>query len=158
MSSRLPLKLSRWLLLVLLAARAAPLAAMPFAPCPTGTLTLLAGKARACAELALSEAQRERGLMFRDSLPADGGMLFVFPQADLHRMWMKNTLIGLSVAFIDEQGVILNIEDMQPNTLDPHGARAPARYALEMPLGWFQRRNLRPGMPVDGLPHPGSAR
>jgi len=142
-------------LLVLLTHTAA---AMPFAPCPDGQLTLLAGQARACAEVASDEAARERGLMGRPWLPADGGMLFVFPVADLHRMWMKNTLVALSVAFIDEQGVIINIEDMQPQTLDVHGARRPARYALEMPQGWFARRNLGAGAHFQGLPAPAAAR
>jgi uncharacterized membrane protein (UPF0127 family) len=126
--------------------------AMPFATCPEGTVTLLAGRSRACAEVASTEAQRERGLMFRDRLAADGGMLFVFPAAERHQMWMKNTFVALSVAFIDERGNIINIEDMLPRTLDAHGARLPARYALEMPYGWFGRRSLGPGAHLDGLP------
>ncbi|MDE3011758.1 MAG: DUF192 domain-containing protein, partial [Pseudomonadota bacterium] len=135
-----------------------PAAAMPFAPCPVATLTLLAGQARACAELARTGPERARGLMFRNGLPADGGMLFVFPANDRHAMWMKNTLIGLSVAFIDEQGRIINIEDMQAQTLDTHAAARPARYALEMPSGWFGRRGLGPGMRIEGLPPAGDAR
>ncbi len=132
--------------------------AMPFAPCPDGQQMLVVERARACAELAVTEAAREQGLMGRSWLAADTGMLFVFPAADLHRMWMKNTLVPLSVAFIDEQGEIINIEDMQPQTLDAHGARRPARYALEMAQGWFGHRKLAVGMHIQGLPAPNSAR
>lgn len=145
-------------LAALLLALPALVSAAPFAPCPPDALVLLAGSARACAELATTEPQRERGLMFRSSLPPDGGMLFVFPASELHGMWMKNTLVGLSVAFIDEHGVITNIEDMQPRTLDVHAASRPVRYALEMPLGWFTRRELAAGMRIEGLPAPGDAR
>ena len=78
-------------------------------------------------------------------------MLFVFPDASRHAMWMKNTFIPLSVAFIDEQGVITNIEDMKPHTEDAHPATRPARYALEMNLGWFAKRGIKAGAKIDGL-------
>jgi hypothetical protein len=67
-------------------------------------------------------------------------------------MWMKNTLVPLSVAFIDEAGKIINIEDMQPQTQDAHCAKRPARYALEMNQGWFRQKNVKPGAKIDGLP------
>jgi uncharacterized membrane protein (UPF0127 family) len=144
--------------LAILSAGTLSAAAAPFASCPEGTLTLHAGQARACAAVASTEMARERGLMFRERLDADAGMLFVFPSAERHRMWMKDTLIPLSVAFLDEQGTILNVEDMLPRTLDAHGAAGPARYALEMRLGWFSRRNLSVGSRVEGLPAAGEAR
>lgn len=131
-----------------------PAYSMPFADCPSGTMMVQPGRARACVELAVTEAQRERGLMFRAQLGLDTGMLFVFPEAGLHRMWMKDTWIPLSVAFIDDQGTILNIEDMNPRSLEPHGASQPARYALEMEQGWFARRNLMAGSRVTHLPPP----
>jgi len=70
--------------------------------------------------------------MFRDSLPENAGMLFVYEREDGYAMWMKNTYVPLSVAFIDRRGVILNIEDMEPQTLDSHASAGPAKYALEM--------------------------
>ena len=92
-----------------------------------------------------------QGLMHRRMLPESRGMLFVFPNITYHGMWMMNTYIPLSVAFIDDEGVIINIEDMQPHTRDSHTAKKPARYALEMNLGWFQKRNIKPGIKIEGL-------
>lgn len=102
-------------------------------------------------EVASTPSERQAGLMHRKTLPAQQGMLFVYPQSDSHCMWMKNTLIPLSVAFIDGNGRILNIEDMQPNTRDYHCARAPALYALEMNLGWFRSKGINTGDKVRGL-------
>jgi uncharacterized membrane protein (UPF0127 family) len=91
------------------------------------------------------------GLMHRKSMPQHHGMLFVFPQANTHCMWMRNTLLPLSVAFLDENGIVINVEDMQPQTEDSHCARRLARYALEMNLGWFRERGLKKGDPVRGI-------
>ena len=102
-------------------------------------------------EVARTPSERQTGLMHRKTLPAQQGMLFVYPHSDSHCMWMKNTLIPLSVAFIDESGRILNIEDMQPNTRDYHCAMAPAQYALEMNLGWFRSKGIKTGDKVRGL-------
>lgn len=104
------------------------------------------------AEVAVSDEERARGLMFREKLGENEGMVFRFPGNRQVCMWMKNTLLPLSVAFIDENGRIINIEDMQPQTLDSHCATRPARYALEMNRGWFGKRNIKPGTVVDGLP------
>ena len=93
-----------------------------------------------------------RGLMHRESMPQNAGMLFIFDEATQHCMWMKNTLIPLSVAFIDEQGAIINIEDMAPKTENSHCARKPARYALEMNRGWFAARGIKPGSRISGIP------
>ena len=103
-------------------------------------------------ELAVSEDQRERGLMFRKSMGRDDGMLFVFDEPAYHSMWMKNTLIPLSVAFLDAHGRILNILDMQPQTLDTHTAAGPARYAIETNKGWFAGKKVKAGDKVTGLP------
>ena len=78
-------------------------------------------------------------------------MLFVFPEAARHCMWMKNTLVPLSVAFIDESGVIVNIADMQPQTENSHCAREPARYALEMNQGWYSAKGIAAGARISGL-------
>jgi uncharacterized protein len=103
-------------------------------------------------EVAATDAQRAQGLMFRTALGRDDGMLFVFDDPGYYAMWMKNTLIPLSVAFIDGDGVILNIVDMEPRTLDSHVAAGPARYAIETNRGWFQRHQVKPGDKVSGLP------
>jgi uncharacterized membrane protein (UPF0127 family) len=103
------------------------------------------------AEVADRDATRSLGLMHRTSLPQNGGMLFVFDQDAIHCMWMKNTLIPLSVAFLDAQGAIINIADMQPHSEQSHCAARPARYALEMTQGWFAQRGLRAGTRLRGL-------
>jgi uncharacterized membrane protein (UPF0127 family) len=103
------------------------------------------------AELADTFATRTQGLMHRKSLGQNAGMLFDFKRAEIHCMWMKNTLIPLSVAFVDESGAIINIADMQPHSEDSHCAARPARYALEMNRGWFAKRGIKPGMKLRGL-------
>lgn len=103
------------------------------------------------AEVAHTEAARTQGLMHRRILPESRGMLFVFVDTARHAMWMMNTYIPLSVAFIDEQGVIINIEDMKPQTQDTHPAARPAKYALEVNRGWFAKRGIRPGAKIEGI-------
>lgn len=114
-------------------------------------ITLTLGDHRLVAEVASNDAQRAQGLMHRRMLPENRGMLFVFPDIALHGMWMMNTYVPLSVAFMDERGVIVNIEDMQPHTQTSHTAARPARYALEANLGWFRKRGIKPGDKVEGL-------
>ncbi len=104
------------------------------------------------AEVAGDFASRAQGLMYRKQLASNAGMLFVFERPGEQCMWMKNTLIPLSVAFMDEEGAIINIEDMAPQTLDSHCARRPARYALEMNGGWFAARGIKPGTRIGGIP------
>ena len=106
-------------------------------------------------ELAASDPQRSQGLMFRKSLGKNEGMLFVFDEIEYHSMWMKNTLIPLSVAFVDAKGEILNVLDMQPLTLDTHTAAGPARYAIETNKGWFAEKGIKAGDKVTGLPKAG---
>lgn len=106
------------------------------------------------AEVASSESQREKGLMFREQLGTNQGMVFVFDFLSRPCMWMKNTLLPLSVAFMDDGGRIINIEDMRAQTLDSHCAARAARYALEMNLGWFSKHGIGPGQKLGGLPRP----
>lgn len=110
------------------------------------------------AEIANDHETRMIGLMNRFSLKPDHGMLFVFKEPAMIGMWMKNTYVALSVAFIDANGVILNIENMKPLTLDTHSAVAPALYALEMKQGWFAERNIKPGAKIEGLAKVGKAK
>ena len=104
------------------------------------------------AEVAADFGTRMRGLMHRASMPQNAGMLFIFDETTQHCMWMKNTLIPLSVAFIDDKGAITNVEDMQPQTEDSHCASRPSRYALEMNRGWFAARGIKPGSRIGGIP------
>ena len=103
------------------------------------------------AEVAHTQLSRSQGLMYRESLAENTGMLFVFPSSGYYSMWMKNTYIPLSVAFIDVRGVILNIAEMQPETLISHDAAGMAKYALEMNKGWFAARKITAGAQVTGL-------
>jgi len=112
---------------------------------------LTAGFHRIEAEVAATDQNRQTGLMQRKSMPAQRGMLFVFPQPNAYCMWMRNTLIPLSVAFLDAEGKIINIEDMQPQTEDNHCAKKMASYALEMNLGWFAQRGLKAGTRLNGI-------
>jgi uncharacterized protein len=118
------------------------------------TTTLTAGMHVVKAEIARTDAQRAQGLMFRDSLPGNAGMLFVYDAPARQCMWMKNTPLPLSVAFLDADGKIVNIADMQPQTLDSHCSTqgVPVAYALEMNEGWFRQRHIKPGMKIGNLP------
>ncbi|HEX3059992.1 MAG TPA: DUF192 domain-containing protein [Usitatibacter sp.] len=103
-------------------------------------------------ELAIEEPQRLQGLMYRKTLGKEDGMLFIFDEPGYHSIWMKNTLIPLSVAFVDKDGVILNIADMEPQTLDSHMAAGPAVYAIETNRGWYADKKVKAGDKVTGLP------
>lgn len=110
-----------------------------------------AGLYRIEAELAHTDPNRQKGLMHRQAMPMHRGMVFVFTQDARHCMWMKNTFIPLSVAFMDREGQILNIEDMKPHTEDSHCAAGPARFALEMNKGWFAERGIAQGARIRGI-------
>ena len=114
-------------------------------------IELTAGMYRIEAELMATPERRATGLMRRAEMPQQHGMLFVFPQEQRHCMWMKNTLLPLSVAFLDRTGKIINVEDMQPQTENNHCAVNDARYALEMNIGWFKTRGLSRGAHVVGV-------
>ena len=124
---------------------------LPRVPLQVGDLPVI-------AEVAADNASRSQGLMFRQALSPNQGMLFVFPEAGNVCFWMKNTLLPLSIAFIDAKGRIINLADMQPLSLDPHCAAAPTRYALEMEQGWFKQNGVEPGVQVQGLPPADDAR
>ena len=110
------------------------------------------------AEVADSFATRQVGLMFRQKMAPNHGMIFLFGTPAGQCMWMKNTLLPLSVAFIDEQGVIVNIEDMSPQTEDSHCSSRPVSYALEMNRGWFASRGIGPGTRLVGMERLGKPR
>jgi len=114
-------------------------------------MELTAGMHRIEAEVVNTQETRMRGLMMRKSMPMHRGMLFVFDADARHCMWMKNTLLPLSVAFLDGEGRILNVEEMKPQTEDNHCAAKPARYALEMNANWFKSRGFGPGTQLRGI-------
>lgn len=141
------------------AAALALLAALPFVkaqePQRLPRTELHAGMHNISAEVAQRPGERQIGLMYRRSMPPNDGMLFVFEDAQLHCFWMKNTLLPLSIAFLADDGSIVNIEDMQPNTEASHCPKAKVRYALEMNQGWFAKRGFKAGMKLDGAPFAG---
>jgi uncharacterized membrane protein (UPF0127 family) len=122
------------------------------APTEFAVVPLSAGIYVIRAEVAALPSERERGLMFRQQMGANQGMVFLFDRPAVQCMWMKNTLIPLSVAFIADDGRILNIEDMSPQSEDNHCAAKPARYALEMNRGWFAKHGIAEGSKISGLP------
>jgi uncharacterized membrane protein (UPF0127 family) len=131
-------------------------ASVAFAELPV--LELSAGIHLVRAEVAYTFETRAQGLMFRKHLGPNEGMFFVFPQSELHCMWMRNTLIPLSVAFVDERGKIVSISDMQPQTETSHCAAAPAKFALEMSAGWFATKGIKSGTTIQGLAKAPAAR
>ena len=141
---------------VLLALPAAPATAAPAAALPMVELT--AGIHLIHAELADNDSARMRGLMYRESLPPNHGMLFIFDETANHCMWMRNTVLPLSVAFIDNDGTIVNIEEMKARTDDTHCARHGVHYALEMSAGWYKAHGLSSGSVIKGIDKAGGGR
>jgi uncharacterized membrane protein (UPF0127 family) len=131
---------------------AASLVAAADAPDPLPRLQLHAGAHTFNVEVARTPQQRQRGVMGRTRLDDDAGMLFVLEQNAQHCFWMKDTLIPLSIAFLAGDGRIVDIEDMQPQTLDFHCAPAAVSYALEVNQGGFSSRGIRTGMLITGGP------
>ncbi|MGK9065716.1 DUF192 domain-containing protein [Stutzerimonas chloritidismutans] len=138
----------RTALLLFLVALAGPAAAQAREP----LLSLQLAGATIEAEYAHSPAERERGLMERTEMPADHGMLFRFDDFRRHCLWMKNTPLPLSAAFMDEQGQIVDIIDLEPLDTAIRCSSEPARYALEVNQGWFERNGIEPGEQVLGIP------
>jgi hypothetical protein len=128
------------------------LAALPAAAQQLPVARLSAGIHLIQAEVVSDGETRARGLMHRKALEQNAGMLFIFDDHAIHCMWMKNTLIPLSVAFIDDRGTIVNIADMAPHDLQSHCAARPVKYALEMNRGWFAARGIGPGARLGGVP------
>ncbi|MFA7290675.1 MAG: DUF192 domain-containing protein [Rhodocyclaceae bacterium] len=112
---------------------------------------LTAGFHRIEAEVAANQTDRSQGLMHRRALAPNQGMIFAFPQTATHCFWMRNTPLPLSIAFLDEKGTIISIDEMAPETEDNHCPTRPARFALEMNSGWFKAKGLRPGTVIVGV-------
>jgi len=115
-------------------------------------VALNAGMHNVQAQLAASPEQRQIGLMYRREMPANEGMLFVFEDASRQCFWMRNTLLPLSIAFVADDGTIVNLAEMKPMTEDSHCSSKPVRYALEMNAGWFAKRGIGPGSKLGGAP------
>jgi uncharacterized membrane protein (UPF0127 family) len=116
------------------------------------SVALRAGMHNIRAEVAQTDAQRAMGLMHRREMAPHEGMLFVFDQPGVQCFWMKNTLLPLSVAFLADDGTVVNIADMSPQSLDSHCSAQPVRYVLEMNQGWFAKRGVRAGFKIAGAP------
>jgi uncharacterized membrane protein (UPF0127 family) len=116
------------------------------------TIELSAGIHVIHAELAITPDQQATGMMFRREMGANDGMLFVNEDSGVRCFWMHNTLIPLTIAFIADDGTIVNLADMAARTDDSHCSAKPVRYALEMPLGWFAKRGLKAGIKLSGAP------
>jgi uncharacterized protein len=112
--------------------------------------TLTAGMHRLDVQLAQTPEQRQIGLMWRKDMPVHEGMLFVFEQATTQCFWMRNTLIPLTAAFVEDDGTIVNLADMQPQSDDSHCSSKPVRFVLEMNQGWFAKRQIKPGYKLGG--------
>lgn len=103
-------------------------------------------------QLATTEQQRATGLMFRKDMPQTEGMLFIFEQASHQCFWMKNTLLPLTAAFVANDGTIVNLADMKPQTTDSHCSGQPVRFVLEMNQGWFAKKGIKAGSKIGGEP------
>lgn len=102
------------------------------------------------AQVALTPEQRQIGLMFRKEMPQQEGMIFIFEQPAQQCFWMKNTLLPLTAAFVADDGTIVNLADMKPQTTDPHCSAQPVRFVLEMNKGWFARKRIKAGSKLGG--------
>ena len=120
-------------------------------------ITLNAGMHNIRAAVAQSPEELTTGLMYRRQMAQHEGMLFVYGESEKRCFWMKNTILPLSIAFLGDDGTVVNVEDMQPQTLDSHCSAKPVRYALEMNQGWFAKRGVKAGSKIGGKPF-GAAR
>lgn len=109
-----------------------------------------AGMHQIDAQVALTPEQRQIGLMFRKEMPLHEGMIFVFEQASEQCFWMKNTFLPLTAAFVADDGTIVNLADMKPQTTEPHCSAKPVRYVLEMNKGWFDKKGIKAGSKLGG--------
>jgi uncharacterized membrane protein (UPF0127 family) len=121
-------------------------------PQQLATTTLRAGMHLITAEVARSPQEHAIGLMWRKEMPSHHGMIFVFPKSGVQCFWMKNTLLPLSIAFINDQGKVVNVDEMKPQTEDSHCSAEPVRYVLEMNTGWFAKRGIKAGSLIQGGP------
>lgn len=104
------------------------------------------------AQVARTPQEHAIGLMFRKEMPPNEGMLFVFKEPSKQCFWMKNTLLGLTAAFVADDGTVVNLEDMQANTTDSHCSSQPVRYVLEVNQGWFAKKGIKAGAKLSGAP------
>ena len=111
-----------------------------------------AGMFQIDAQIAQTPEQRQIGLMFRKDMPAHEGMLFIFEEPSVQCFWMKNTLLPLTAAFVADDGTIVNLVDMKPQTTDSHCSTKPVRYVLEMNQGWFAKKGIQAGARLGGAP------
>jgi uncharacterized protein len=116
------------------------------------SIRLTAGMHLIQAELAQTPDERSTGLMFRTTMGPNEGMLFAFEQPGTQCFWMKNTLLPLSVAFVADDGSVVNIDEMKPQTLESHCSTKPVRFVLEMNQGWFAKRGIKAGSKLQGAP------
>ena len=140
------------LLLAVLAAAFAPAALAQEPQMDLQRVALSAGMHRIDAQVALTPEQRATGLMWRRQMPQHEGMLFIFETPSVQCFWMKNTLLPLDAAFIADDGSVVNVAAMKPQTLDSHCSAQPVRYVLEMNQGWFAKKGIKPGMKLSGTP------
>jgi uncharacterized membrane protein (UPF0127 family) len=131
---------------------ALPVAAQDQAQGPLATTILRAGMFNIEAEIAGSAQQRQIGLMHRREMPAHHGMLFVFEEASPQCFWMRNTRLALSIAFVADDGTVVNVADMRPMDETSHCSAKPVRFALEMNQGWFTKHGLHAGSKLAGPP------
>jgi uncharacterized protein len=139
-------------LLALCLIAAGPALAQEGAQLTLPRIKVSAGIYQVDVQVAQTAKQREIGLMFRTEMPQQEGMLFVFEQPSKLCFWMKNTVLPLTAAFIADDGTIVNLVDMKPQTTDSHCAIRPVRYVLEMNQGWFAKRGMKAGIRLAGVP------
>ena len=115
-------------------------------------IKLGAGMHQIDVQLAISPEEKQIGLMWRKEMPQHEGMLFIFDMPSKQCFWMKNTLLPLTAAFVADDGTIVNLEDMKPQTLESHCSTKPVRYVLEMNKGWFAKKGIKAGAKLTGAP------
>ena len=155
LTHRISLTLRPARLLALVVAATSLLASAQTTPSPQMLLPrtqLRAGMHLLDVQLAQTPQERQIGLMFRKEMPQHEGMLFVFEQPATQCFWMRNTLLPLTAAFVADDGTIVNLADMKPQTDDSHCSTKPVRFVLEMNQGWFAKRNIQSGYKLGGQP------
>ena len=140
----------RWALGFMLASMAFWAAAQAGPQMQLPPTKLTAGMHILDVQVAQTPEQRQIGLMFRKDMPQHEGMLFIFEQAATQCFWMRNTLIPLTAAFVADDGTIVNLADMKPQSDDSHCSVKPVRYVLEMNVGWFAKRQIKAGYQLGG--------
>ena len=115
-------------------------------------VTLGAGMYNIRAQVATTPQQHQIGLMFRKDMPVHEGMLFIFDTPTTQCFWMRNTLLPLTIAFVRDDGTVVNLDDMKPMTEDSHCSAEPVRFVLEMNQGWFAKRGFKAGLKLTGSP------